>query len=82
MRCEWTVNAIAVKLSGLDVGQIPVPHHVGVLGKGNRYRFELRRRGVKQAQFDAGRMLGKKREIDPDAVPGRAKRIRRARPDT
>ena len=37
---------------------------------------------IEQAQLDPGRVLGKQREVDADAVPGGAERIRRAGPDT
>ncbi len=55
----------------MDVGEVAVPHHVGVLGKGNRQRLHLGVDRVEEAQLDAGGVLGKDREVDADTVPRR-----------
>ena len=55
----------------MDVGQIAVPHHVGVLRQGNRQRLHFRVDGIEQAELDARGVLGKDREVDADAVPRR-----------
>jgi hypothetical protein len=80
-RLVRSVHAVAIELSRPHVGQIAVPHHVGVLGQRNRDRFAVGRRRVEQAQLDAGRVLAEQREVDADAVPCRAERIRTSGPD-
>ena len=76
-----TVHAIAVELPGMDVGQVAVPDHVGLLGQRDGQGFDLGVDRVEEAQLHAGRVLGKNREIDPDAVPGCAEGIGSTRPD-
>ena len=75
------VHAVAVELARPHVGQVAVPDHVGLLGQRDRQRFDFGVGRIEQAELDSRRMLGEQREVDADAVPGRAQRIRRARPD-
>ena len=71
------VNAIAVELAGLHVGQIGVPDLVGVLRKGMRWLSCLRVGGVEQAQLDLGGVFGEQGEVDAGPIPGRAQWIGR-----
>jgi len=67
------VHAIAVKLPRPRVGQIAVPHLVGVLGQ--RDALGLAAGVVEKTQFHLGGVRGKQREVDAQAIPRRAERI-------
>ena len=72
------VHAVAVQLARMHVRQVAVPDHVGLLGQRNRQRLDFGVDRVEQAELDAGGVLGEQREVDADAVPGGAERIRGA----
>ncbi len=71
LRRVGAVDAIAVELTGVHVGEVAVPHHVGVLGQRDRQRLHLGVDRVEEAELDAGGVLGKDREVDADTVPRR-----------
>ena len=75
------VHAIPVELPGVDVGQVPVPHHVGLFRQRDRQGLDVVGRRIEQAELDPCGVLGKDREIDADPIPGCAERIGSARPD-
>ena len=68
-RLVGTVNPVAVKLVGLNVGQVTVPDLVGMFAENNALGFGRCIGGVEQAQLDLGGMLGKKREVDAAPRP-------------
>src|SRR5262249_20919179 len=71
----WAVDTVAVELLRARLGQIAVPHLIGVLRQYDT-RLLMLAGTVEQAQFDLFRMRRKQREIDPLAVPGGAERGR------
>ena len=71
LRRVRAVDAVAVKLTGVHVGEVAVPHHVGVLGQRDRQRLHLGVDRVEETELDAGGVLGKDREVDADTVPRR-----------
>jgi hypothetical protein len=79
LRRPAAVDAISVALSRTDAGQVAVPvvrrplRHVDAL---------LLVAAVEERQLDALRVLGEEREVGSFAVPDRAQRERRARPDS
>src|ERR1700722_794978 len=64
-------DAVSVQLSGTNLRQIAVPHHVGLLGEGSAGNFALAG-GIEKTQFYFFSMLRVKRKIDALAVPRRA----------
>ena len=80
-RIVRAVHAIAVQLARPHVRQVPVPDHVGLLGQEDARAFGGGEGRVEETQFDAGGVLGEDGEVDADAVPRRAKRIRGSWPD-
>src|SRR5207237_5180561 len=74
------VYTVTVQLVRPRIGKKSVPDHVGLLGKIDRSRGFGVVRPVEQAQFDARGVRGEEREVDADACPGSAERIRFARP--
>ena len=81
LRIVRTVDAIAVELTGAHVGQIAVPDVIGALTHADLERLDGVRFAMKQTEVDAGRILGKDREVDTLAVPGCSERIGLAGPD-
>ena len=74
------VHAVAVQHTGARVGQITVPHLVGVLGQ--RDAAELPPAApVEHAQLDLFGMRAEQCEVHALAVPRRAQRVRQARLD-
>ena len=74
------VDAIAVELARLRVGQIAVPDVFGALRQ--RDAVDLVPPAlVEQAKLDLLGGAGEQREVRAAAVPGRAERMRRARRD-
>jgi hypothetical protein len=51
-----TIDAVSIQLAGTYLGQIAVPHHVGLLGKGYTQGFTPSE-NVKEAQLNFFRML-------------------------
>src|SRR5204863_524490 len=74
------VDAVAVQLPRLDVGQVGVPHLVGVFGKGDAVRLGRRLGGLEQTQLDLAGVFGEQGEVDAGAVPGGAQRVRSSGP--
>src|SRR5437868_11974955 len=81
LRIVRAVNAIAIKLSRPHIRKKDVPDLVGLF----RYRdpdiFLRRIDVIEEAKIDRGRVLGKNREVDSVAEPGRSERIRIAEPN-
>jgi hypothetical protein len=75
LRGEGAVDPVAVQLARVDVRQVAVPDHVGLLGQRDRHRLGLGIERVEQAELDAGRVLREDGEVDADAVPRGAERI-------
>ena len=73
------VHPVAVQQPGPRFRQVAVPHLVGVLAQGEALHFPPAV-GVEDAELDLVGVLGEKREVDALAVPGRAERVRAARP--
>src|SRR5262249_46898175 len=72
--------AVPVELAGGDVGQVAVPHLVGLLE--HRHPLRLARRvGLEEAQLDLGGALGEEGEVDARPVPGGPERVRATGPD-
>src|SRR5688500_1962101 len=81
MRRIRSMYAIAVQLPGADVRQVAVPDHVRLLRKRDGERLDLSIHRVEQAQLHARRVFREDGEVDADAVPGGAERVRPAGPD-
>ncbi len=73
------VHPVAVELAGARLGQITVPHLVGVFRERDAGLFVLPR-AVEQAQLHFVGVRREQRKIDPLPIPGRAERIGLARP--
>ena len=82
VRRKRAVHPIPIQLAGMDVRQVAVPDHVGLLGQRDGERFDLGVHRVEEAQLHPRGMFREDREIDAHAVPCRTKRIRSARPDS
>ena len=80
LRSIRAIHTVAVYLAGAHFGQVPVPDHIRLLGKGNAHRLTFPR-SVEQAKLDFFRMLGIEREVDTFAVPSSSQGIRAARPN-
>jgi hypothetical protein len=77
-RLVGAMDAVAVEQPGHGLGQIAVPHLVGVFGQ--RDAVDLApAAGVEQAQLDPLGVGGEQREVDARAVPGCAERRGAAR---
>ncbi len=77
VRLVGTVDAIAVKLAGADLGQVAVPDLVGVFRK--RHPGQLApSAAVEEAELDPAGVGGEEREIRARSVPGRTERKRTA----
>ena len=74
------VDAVAVEQARTRVRQVAVPDEVGALAELDALELAPAAR-VEEAELDARCVLGKEREVDPGAVPGRAERMRAAAPD-
>src|SRR5687767_3262237 len=72
-----SVHAIAVYRTGTGVGQIPVPHLVGVLRQRNPLELAFSR-AVEKAQLYFRRIRGEEREVDAQPIPRRAERVGQA----
>jgi hypothetical protein len=75
------VDAVAVVLTGPDVGQIAMPHLVRLLTD-----LYFRALGgvvlvIEEAELDAGRVLREEGEVDAFAIPRRTEWVGLARPD-
>src|SRR5262249_24138913 len=75
------VDARAVELPRLDVGQVDMPDLVGLFSQGDPLSFRGRLGRIEQTQLDLGSVLREKGEIDAGAVPGGTERIGSSRPD-
>ena len=75
------VDAITVELARPDIRHVAVPVHVRLLGQRDPLALGRCLRTIEEAQVHTGRVLGKDGEVDAEAVPRRAERIRLARPD-
>ncbi len=75
------VDAVAIELAGPDLGEVPVPDLLGALPQRDAVRLFPRVGRVEQAQLDGRSVLGEQREVDADAIPGGAERVRGAWPD-
>jgi hypothetical protein len=64
------MDAVAVELVRPDIGQKPVPDHVGLLRQRNPTTLDLRVSGVEEAKLDLGGVRREQREIDTDSGPG------------
>ncbi len=74
------LDAVAVELAGLQLGEEAVPDVVGAFGEPDAVRLgppEI----VEEAQLDAGGVFGKEREVDAVAAPRRAERVGLALPE-
>ncbi len=78
-RVVAAVHPIAVALAGSHVGQVAVPHEIGLLDQTDA--LLVAPVGVVQAQVDVLRVLAEDREVDPRPIPGRAERVGPAAPD-
>jgi hypothetical protein len=76
------VDAVAVNLSGLDVGEVAVPDHVGLLAEYDTGGFFGLADRVKKTEFDLGGVLGEDREVGSGPVPGRALGVGPSGPDS
>ena len=65
------IHTVAVHLAGPHFGQVTVPDHIRLLGKGNANRLTFPG-SVEQAKLDFFGMLGIEREVDAFAVPSRS----------
>src|SRR5262249_31826265 len=81
-RLVSAVDTVAVKMVRQHVGEGAVPDLVGMLRQWNANRLPGSADGIEQAQFNAGRMLGKQGEIDAGAVPGSAQWIGSSGPNS
>ena len=70
-RIVGAVHAIAVEQARAGLRQIAMPDQVGPFTQFNTLNF-LFPTGIKEAQLDLGRILGKEGEVDPFAIPGGA----------
>src|SRR5690606_16180669 len=75
------VHAVAVDLPRACLRQVAMPDLVGALVEDDSPGF-VAAFGVEQAELDLQCVAGEECEIDALAVPGRAQRIRPARPRT
>ena len=80
LRIVGPVNAIAVKQPRSCVRQVTMPDLIGLLAQRNALDLAAAFR-VEQAQLDTFGVLGKQPEVHAFPVPGRAQRVRPARPD-
>ena len=80
-RFVGAVNAVAVELAGADLGQKDVPDLVGLLGHADADLLVGGVGAVKEAEIDAGGVLGIEGEVDAVAAPRGAQGIRLAEPD-
>ena len=78
VRVIGAVDPIAVELAGSCLGQIAVPHQVGLLWQVEALKLSASR-AVEQAQFHLLCMLRKKGKVHPFAVPGRTQGVRPSR---
>src|SRR6185312_597024 len=74
------MNAVAVELVRSDIGQKPVPDHVGLLRQRNPTALDLRVRRVEEAKLNLGGVRREQREIDADSCPGSSEGVGIARP--
>jgi hypothetical protein len=74
-------DAIAIELARPETGYIAVPDEVGPLAQLQGLPRDGGRRMIEEAQLHAVGVLAEEGEVDPGAAPGRAQRIRLARPD-
>ncbi|MNJ13203.1 hypothetical protein D3C77_74080 [compost metagenome] len=81
LRLVGAMDAVAVDLSGMSVGEVTVKNFVGVFGQFDAFQFHLAA-GVEQAQFDLGGVGREQGEVDPQAVPGSPQWKRQAFADT
>ena len=81
VRIVRSVNTVAIQLTRTDVRQVAMPDHVGVLGQGDRDRFDFRSTESNRQSSTRVACSEKMREIHTDAVPGRTERVRGAGPD-
>ena len=73
-RFVGAVDAEAIDRARPRIRQIAVPDFVGVFRQHDTFGLALAR-GVEQAEFDFGALRREQREIDAEAVPGRAERV-------
>ena len=66
--------AKSVKLARSNIGQIPVPDMVRLIGQRDPICFFCRERRIKKAQVDLSCVFGKHGKIDPIPVPSGAQR--------
>src|SRR3954466_2170780 len=79
MGSPGTVDSVAVHLPWPSLGQVDVPHEIGLLADADPSRFGGAVRLVEQAQLDGFGVFAEDREVYTAAVPGRAERIRLTR---
>ena len=79
---EGTVNPIPVQLTGLDVGQIAVPHQFRLFAQRDAVGFGAVVLGIKQAQFNTCGVFGEDGKVHAGSVPGGAEWIRPTGPDS
>ena len=77
-----TVDTVSVQLSRSQVGKIPVPDLVCLFRERDPMGLNTIRLGIEQAQINRSGVLGKDREVDSLAVPGRTERVWLTWPDT
>src|SRR6185312_427251 len=75
------VHAIAVELSGPDVGEIAMPDLVVALAQCDARALDGIVGTAEEAQLDPRRVFRKDGEVDTFAIPGRAEWVRLAGPD-
>ena len=79
-RSIWPKDAVSVQLPGTNLRKIPVPNHVGLLGKRDAPNFTFPR-NVEKAEVNLLGMFRVESEVNALTVPGCAQRIGPPRPD-
>src|SRR5690606_11469687 len=70
----WTVDAVAVKLSGRDIAEVAVPYVFGSFGQSDAFEFAPALL-VEQAKLDLHRVGGEQREVNAAPIPRRPEPI-------
>ncbi len=82
LRLVQTVRAVAVDLARANVGQVDVPHHIGVFDEFDALGLFFVGGGVEQAEFDFGGVFAVERKIYAAAIPSGSKGIGSTGPGT
>ena len=79
-RIVGPMHAISVQQSRARLGQIAMPHLIGLFPQRNAMQLAPTR-FVEQTQFHLLRVLGEQREVHSFSIPGCAKRVGFSWPD-